>query len=201
MNKTTWLMLAALTLPWAGAAEAGLIYQATLSGANEAPPNLSTGTGDVTVVYDAAAQTLAVDVTFSGLTGTSTNAHIHCCAPPGVNAGVATPLPTFPGFPAGVFAGVYSQVFDLTLAASFNPAFVTANGGSPAGAEAALAAGLAAGTAYFNLHTSAFPPGEIRGNLALVPEPTPLLLLGIGAAGAGALRVRRRRRPTREVGA
>jgi len=121
-----------------------------------------------------------VDVTFAGLLGPTTASHIH--APvlvPGGNAGVATTTPTFAGFPLGVTSGTYLNTLDLTLASSYNPAFVTAHGGTPAGAEAALAGALLNGEAYLNIHTTAFPGGEIRGFLAL-PEPA---LTGVVAAG------------------
>ena len=168
-----------------------------LSGANEVPPVVSPGAGTVVVVLDPTAQTLQVITSFFGLTTPDTAAHIHCCAPLGTNAGVATTLPAFPGFPLGVTQGVYlSPVFDLTQPLIYNPAFVTMQGGLSQ-AEAALIAGIEGGNTYFNIHTMANPGGEIRGQLeplGAVPEPTTLLLLGTTLTGLGfANRWRRRR--------
>jgi hypothetical protein len=160
-------------------------YAGTLLGANENLPVASTGIGTATVTYDAATHLLGVQLSFSGLTGTTTAAHIHCCVAPPANIGVATQTPTFSGFPAGVTSGAYNNTFDLTLASSFSAAFVTANGGTAAGAEAALAAGLANGQAYLNVHTSFAPGGEIRSFLAQEIRPVPTLSwLGAGALAA-----------------
>ena len=172
-----------------------LQYDAFLSGPNESPPNVSPGTGFAIVDYDNVAHTLLVDVSFSGLLGTTTASHIHAAtASPGTGtAGVATTTPTFAGFPLGVTSGSYSNLLDLTLASSYNPAYVTANGGTSASAEAALAAAMAAGEAYLNIHTTVVPGGEIRGFLTLVPEPSGAALLGLGAtiiAWAGRRRTR-----------
>ena len=190
-----YLLLLASALLWAATAQATPItYHAVLSGGIEVPPNASPGTGVATIVIDTAAHTLAVDVSFSGLIGTTTASHIHCCTPtPGTGAaGVATQTPTFINFPLGVMSGTYSHLFDLTLASSWNIAFINANGGTPLGAEAALANGLSLDEAYLNIHTSFAPGGEIRGFLVPAPEPASLLLLGTGLIGAGLRRSRRR---------
>jgi hypothetical protein len=160
-----------------------MVFKASLEGLSEVPPNASPGTGEVTVTVDDVAMTMRVEALFSGLIGTTLAAHIHCCTPPGANTGVATTLPSFPGFPVGVTSGDYDTLFDMTLASSYNPAFITANGGTPAAAFGVLLGGLNAGNAYFNLHTTVFPGGEIRGNLAAdVPAPATLLLLLLGLA-------------------
>jgi hypothetical protein len=174
-----------LLLAPCAATQASIIYTAELSGANESPPIISAGIGSARVDYDPAARTLRVVVSFSGLTGTTTAAHIHCCTadPFAGTIGVASTTPTFPGFPSGVISGSYDQIFDLSSASSYNSSFLTASGGTADTAEAALAAGLANGEAYFNIHTSFAPGGEIRGFLAPVPLPNAVWLFGFSLLG------------------
>ena len=155
------------------ALQAATIYTASLSGATVNPAVISTGSGLASVEYDASAHTLLVDVSFAGLTAGVIAAHIHCCIVSPGNIGVASPVPSFPGFPLNVSSGSYSQLLDLTLATSFNSAFVTSIGGTVAGAEAALVTGLGNGQAYFNIHTTNFAGGEIRGFFAPAPVPVP----------------------------
>jgi hypothetical protein len=169
------LGLAILLLAVPSSLAAATIYTTILAGANEVPPSGSPATGSSTVTLNG--NTLTVSETFSGLIGgPAAAAHIHCCVPIGTNAGVAVP---FVGFPAAT-SGTYNQSFDLTLLATYTGSFVTASGGTAALAEAAFIAGLSNGQTYANIHDAQFPGGEIRGQLAAVPEPaTGLLLLAL----------------------
>jgi hypothetical protein len=192
MRTLNLAMLSAFVL--GQAASAGIItYDTELLGSLESPPNASPGIGFATVTINTIAQTMEVNVVFSGLLGLSTASHIHCCtAAPGTGtAGVATTTPTFPGFPLGVTAGTYDMVFDLTSAATYNPAFVASNGGTVAGAEAALLAAMAADETYLNIHSTVVPGGEIRGFLAAAPEPATILMAGAALAGLAILRRKR----------
>ena len=196
--------LTAAVLSVASAAAATIPLAAFLSPANEVPPTASTGSGTAILDLDVAAHTLRVQIAFSGLVPTAppgapvgtTAAHIHCCLPSpfatGVNAGVATTTPTFANFPLGVLAGTYDNTLNLTLASSYNPAFVTLVGGL-ANAETSLVNGLLGGLTYLNVHTSAFPGGEIRGFVVQIPEPEAYVLLLAGLAIIG-ISMRKRRR-------
>ena len=165
------LVLAAVLLPVS--AKADTIFQATLTGAQEVPPNASTATGMATVVLNTAETMITVDLSWQDLTAPATAAHIHGPAAPGTNAPV---IFAFSGVPSATTGMIPTQSFAIT------PAQV---------------ADLEAGLYYINVHDAVFPGGEIRGQLeevqAAVPETTSITLLGLGVAWLVGYRWRRRR--------
>jgi hypothetical protein len=156
----------------------------------------ATGSGSAQVTFDTDAQTLAITTNWTGLSGQTTVAHIHCCVTAPGTAGVAATPPTLPGFPTDVSSGTYSTVLDLSSVTTYSANFFTNfGGGTVEGSQAALLNGLQTETAYLNIHTHIFPAGEIRGFLSPVPEPSTwaMMLIGFGAVG---FRMRRRQKLT-----
>lgn len=171
MKKTLVALFSAVVFS-AGVATAQTTFQTVLLGINEVGPNASPGSGFGTVVLNAAQTQITVDENWSGLVAPATASHIHT-APAGANGGVTFGFTGVPGATAGA---IPTQVFSIT---------------------AGQVADLFAGNMYMNIHTSAFPGGEIRGQLAPVPEPGTLALAGVGAASLGWL-ARRKKPATKE---
>jgi hypothetical protein len=111
-------------------------FKAALSGKEEVPPTKSNAAGAIDATYDSASKKLTWKGNYTGLSAAPTAAHFHGPAEKGKNAGVAVPAPV----PASPFEG--SAVLIDTQAAD-----------------------LMAGKMYFNVHTTANPDGEIRGQL------------------------------------
>lgn len=177
-----------------------VVYIGSLSGAIEAPPNASTGTGSAMLTIDDHLSTIRVQFSFSNLLGNVTAAHIH--APTAVafagTAGVATTTPTFTGMAngvnLGVTAGSYDHLFDMSQASSWNAAYLNAapRNGDTSVAFSSFITAIADGKAYLNIHTSSVPGGEIRTFFTLAPVPEPqtyaLMLAGLGVLGWAARR-------------
>ena len=134
---------------------AGDAYFASLNGFQEAPAVSASGNGQGLAVISADASTVTYLVRYSGLSGNVNAAHIHTGAA-GVAGGVILPLAAGP-----------SPMTGTLTAANF-----AASGPVTSFAEAIAA--IRAGTTYFNLHTSAHPGGEIRGQIGVtVAAPAP----------------------------
>jgi hypothetical protein len=117
-----------------------VIYTATLVPSEEVPPaSNSKGQGTAEVSVDPATNEMTYTVSYSGLTGPATMAHIHGPASPGSNAGVVVP---------------FKEVTGGVEKASGKAKLTQAQAGD-----------LAAGKYYVNVHTSQYPGGEIRGQL------------------------------------
>ena len=112
-----------------------VIFKATLNGASETPPNSSKGTGTATLTYNTQTKTFHIVVTYSGVTATA--AHIHKGAK-GESGDVVFP------FPLPVTSPIHYTSAPL---------------------DAKQQADLYAGLYYVNIHSNAFPAGEIRGQL------------------------------------
>jgi hypothetical protein len=198
----------ALAVAGTGPASASqLVYVGTMSGANEAAPNTSPATGTARLTIDDVLMTMRVEFTFSGLLGTDTAAHIHCCtAQPNLgSAGVATVTPTFTGMTLGdnlgVSSGSFDFLFDMTQASSWSAIFLGASPrfGDTGLAFAALLSGIQSGQAYLDIHSTQYTGGEIRTFFTGPPAPTsvpePRTLALMLASLVGIAVVRRRRTP------
>lgn len=114
------------------------------------------GSGSATISADESE--ITYEVSFEGLTGPATMAHIHY-GPPGVAGGILFWLSEM-----GVDDNP-SPLSGTLTEADFN----AVDGGPQTFAEALDA--IRAGDTYINIHTAENPPGEIRGQLTAVAEP------------------------------
>ena len=131
--------LTAASLALAPAAHAqSKTFKADATTAQEVPPVAGAGKGNGTFTLNPTTKELSWNVTYSGLSGDATAAHIHGPAAPGANGGVAINLA-----PNGAKS-------PITGKATLTDAQV---------------ADLAAGKYYMNVHTAANKGGEIRGQI------------------------------------
>ena len=153
-----------LTAPIAARAEH---IQATLTGYEEVPVVSTVATGEFVGMINPDDQSIDYQLTYSGLQGTVTQAHIHV-AQLSVNGSIVIWLcqtATNPG-PAGTpTCTPGSGTFTGTITAANVVAGATASQQLAAGELAEVIAAIRAGAAYANVHTNLSPGGEIRGQI------------------------------------
>src|SRR5262245_40037065 len=126
-----------------------VMYVAHLSAANEVPPVALGASG--TATFTLTGKTLSYVVTVNGLSGNAAASHIHLGAA-GSNGGIVYPFTA-----AAVKSGqVASGTIDLTQPVSNGTTSITGD---------SLLKLLNNGLLYTNVHTSANPGGEIRGQI------------------------------------
>lgn len=136
MRKLTFaVLLAATTFAMPALAEETK-FTANLTAGEEVPPSNSSGSGTADITWNSDTKELSWSIEFSGLTGPATAAHFHGPAAKGENAGVAVPIDDIESPSEGMATLTDEQ-----------------------------AAQLADGKWYVNVHTDAFPNGEIRGQV------------------------------------
>ncbi len=172
-------LLLVTTLVLAGALTISLLAQATLSSGHadlsgyEENPTLSsdaTGTADVEISTDR--NSVAYALTYSGFTTNIQFAHIHL-GRPAINGGIMVFLCTNGTPPANVPAPPACPQNGGTVKGTLTGANVLATTNPPQGVAAGefdeFVDALRAEAAYVNIHTDAFPAGEIRGQVTFTP--------------------------------
>jgi len=145
---------------------------ALLTGYEESPSVSTTGRGEFTATVDRDADVILYTETYSGLQAPVTQSHIHV-GQPGVNGSIViflcqtgnNPDPTglAPQCPQqGSVSG--------TITAANVIAGSTATQQLVAGDLTAVIAAIRAGAAYANVHTTASPGGEIRGQIRTIAK-------------------------------
>ena len=135
-----------------------------MSGYLEVPSISTTGRAAIEAKINNSS-TIEFKLTYSGLSGNPSAAHIHF-AQPSVNGGVAAFLcggggkPPCPAQPATVTGTIVAgDVLAVTAPGTAQ------SQGIAAGEIGELIAAMKAGFTYANVHTAAYPGGEIRGQI------------------------------------
>lgn len=137
------IVFSILTLSTASAF--GQTLGAVLTASQETPPTTTPGFGNATVTFDSTHQNITVTITVANLGATINNFHIHE-APFGVAGPVRVDLIGLGGqFSNGTMTGTFPIAADVASRMLANPA-----------------------NFYVNVHTTQFPGGAIRGQLAYV---------------------------------
>jgi hypothetical protein len=190
---TKTLMTCSAVMMATAPAYAATTFTSRLSGLSEVPtPNNSAGSGTATAAFFNANNSIRLTGRFQNLTGLSLLGHLHCCASTTANGAQAIDFSENPGFELGVRSGSFDLIYDLLDSTTYTAAFLAASGGTALGARDRLLSNFNNGLGYFNIHSTVFRGGELRGQLAGIPEPASwgMMIVGFGFAG-GAMRRRR----------
>jgi len=122
----------------------------SMTGSQETPPNTASGLGTLNVHYNRNTKILTYSAAWSGLTGAVTAMHIHGLAPGGFAAGVVQTIST-------------SAI--AKCSGSGNTSCGSYNGTLYVDGVVVKEQDLLNGVYYLNIHTAAFPGGEIRGQV------------------------------------
>ena len=125
-----------------------LHFEASLSGAQETPPNAATGGGTAVVALNTQRNQINYWITYRGLSDSATGGHFHT-GPVGIGGSVVKSIITGKAPKSNTLNGTWT----------------TTDGTQPL--TPALVDSLIAGDVYVNFHTSSKPGGEIRGQLVL----------------------------------
>jgi hypothetical protein len=134
---------------------------ARMSGAQEVPANASTASGSFEGIFDPYSRVIAFRFEYSGLTANASASHFHMGAA-GTNGGVTLDFGA-QGFQTGATSGEFVKVLTLTQA---------------------QADALIGGRIYVNIHNTAFPGGEIRGQIAYDRQLNPVVPVNGTFSGA-----------------
>ena len=140
-RRAAILMACLAGMAWAGLAQAAPVsFKVPLTGAQQVPPIQIPGTGTADLTYDPSTRVLTWTITYGGLSGPVTMAHVHGPAAEGKNGPVVIWISKQGSSAASPISG------QATL--------------TPEQAQQ-----FAAGEWYINVHTKAHPAGEIRGQV------------------------------------
>jgi hypothetical protein len=116
----------------------GIPFSISLSGSQDSPPIQTYGTGTGWAILDTTGSNLTYEITHASLSSSTIAAHFHLGAT-GVNGSVLTPF----SYADSTASGVWTSLPDSAVTDLLN------------------------GDVYANIHTTAHPSGEIRGQLLL----------------------------------
>ncbi len=132
-------------------------FNVALEGAQETPALAVAGTGGGTAVVNTVANTIALNLSFSGLTGAATAAHLHGPAVRGTPAGVKITI------------GTTSPITNTVTYSESDEADILA------------------GRWYVNIHTAANGAGELRGQLDNLGPASKTLTVATTGTGNGSV--------------